>query len=319
MHEINNDQRKYLIDTTQLYEAYRESLRQYRAMRYGLTWKHAKGRDYLFKIVRAGGYGESLGVRSSETEREFAEFKIKKQEMTHLLRAQHARLKHFARINKAMRLARVPLLVSKILRKLDARGAFDDEIMVMGTHCLYAYESMAGVVVDPSITASGDVDLLLNTNKSLSILASKLVNPNGILGILKSIDKTFRPLRPGSFRAINATEFMVDIIAPPSSIATRQSLQIGKDDLCGTEIDELASVSAAPRVFSVAIGEDGLPVPFVVPAPGWFAQHKRIMSESPGRDALKRPRDREQAIVVQQIVDNYLPHYQLGNGHAPMN
>lgn len=65
---LNEQQRLNLIDSSQLYEAYEQARHQSLAHKYGMNWKTARGREYLFRASDATGHGRSLGVRSAETE-----------------------------------------------------------------------------------------------------------------------------------------------------------------------------------------------------------------------------------------------------------
>ncbi|MBP7917878.1 MAG: hypothetical protein KAZ37_01355, partial [Rhodocyclaceae bacterium] len=68
MRPLNEQQRLNLIDSSQLYEAYEQARHQSLSHKYGMNWKTARGREYLFRASDATGHGRSLGVRSAETE-----------------------------------------------------------------------------------------------------------------------------------------------------------------------------------------------------------------------------------------------------------
>jgi len=129
------------------------------------------------------------------------------------------------------------------------------------------------------------------------------VSKLGLLGILKQLDKTFAISADHSFRAVNSKTFMVDLIRPP--VRQRSKLGAGHD-LVATPIEGLQWVAAAPKMTQVAIGEDGLPVRFVVPDPRVFALHKLWLSLQPDRSPLKRKRDFRQGSAVGQIAIEYL-------------
>ena len=44
----------------------------------------------------------------------------------------------------------------------------------MGTHAIFAYESMAAVELKMKLLASGDIDLLFDVRKQVSLLGEKL-------------------------------------------------------------------------------------------------------------------------------------------------
>ena len=67
-HEMTGDQRRILVDATQLHHAYLEVAAKSRGYRGGMHWKKVKGRDYPFRSRDRFGYGKSLGLRSPETE-----------------------------------------------------------------------------------------------------------------------------------------------------------------------------------------------------------------------------------------------------------
>ena len=54
-------------------------------------------------------------------------------------------MKSQAPINRAYRIGRVPKVAAAILRELDAEGLLGVQLLVIGTHSLYAYEAAAGV------------------------------------------------------------------------------------------------------------------------------------------------------------------------------
>jgi hypothetical protein len=77
--QLTNDQRKYVIDTAQIYESYIEAKRHANTYRHGMTWKKARNKEYLFRLSGRTGYGKSLGVRSEASEQMLAEFKQAKE------------------------------------------------------------------------------------------------------------------------------------------------------------------------------------------------------------------------------------------------
>jgi hypothetical protein len=84
---------------------------------------------------------------------------------------------------------------------------------------------------------------------------------------------------------------------------------VGKrSDLRAADIENLDWYLSAPKLRRIIIGEDGFPAPFTVPDPRVFALHKLWLSKQAGRDPLKRPKDREQAFLVAELVVRYMPH-----------
>ena len=61
------------------------------------------------------------------------------------------------RLNKALRVGRVPGIVIKTLNALEA-AVLQDHFVTIGTHSLYAYESACGVRFIPDALATQDRD-----------------------------------------------------------------------------------------------------------------------------------------------------------------
>jgi hypothetical protein len=91
------------------------------------------------------------------------------------------------------------------------RSKARDDFRMVGTHAIYACESMAGIHLRMELLASGDVDLLYDSRKQLSLVARNL-DGNGLLGLLRKVVSSFDILEQESFRAVNRRGLMVDLI-----------------------------------------------------------------------------------------------------------
>ncbi len=246
-----------------------------------------------------------MGRRSPEAERVLAEFLEGKARVQERLAAIQRQLDEQARLNKALRLARVPRVAARILRELDEQnllGAFT----VLGTQAMYAYEAAGGVQFLLELLASGDVDLLYDARRKLTLISNRL-DGGGLLGLLKKADRSFELVRKRGFRAANAGQLMVDLIAAPRSIREAGPIIFSVDDLVASEVPGLQWLINSPKLDAVAVDEDGQPVPFRVPDPRAFALHKTWLSQQPARDPLKKPRDLAQARAVAQLVRELMP------------
>ncbi|HMM54140.1 MAG TPA: GSU2403 family nucleotidyltransferase fold protein [Candidatus Desulfobacillus sp.] len=273
---------------------------------YGMRWKRVRGAEYLFRQRDRRGNGKLLGRRSAETEKtleRFIEGKILAQER---LAGLDAQLAEQARLNKALRLARVPRVVARILRLLEERNLLS-VFSVLGTQALYAYEAGVGVQFLLELPASGDIDLLYDTRWQLTLTSTRL-DGEGLLGLLKKADRSFEPVRKRGFRAANAGQFMVDLILAPRSMRDSEPVTFSEDDLVASEVPGLQWLINAPKLDTVAIDEDGFPAPIRAPDPRAFALHKAWLSRQPERDPVKKPRDLAQARAVVQLVREAMPH-----------
>lgn len=306
MKAFSNQQRLHQVNSEQLYENYRAAQGHWVAYVYGMRWKTIRGREYLFKDRDRRGNGKSLGAKSAETEAVLASFQAGRAVAQERLKLVTEKLREQARLNKALKLNRVPTVIARVLRELDAAGLHDD-FTVIGKQALYGYEASAGVHFILELLASGDVDLLYDARKKLTVVSDKL-SGNGLLGLLKKADRTFECIRENGYRAANAGQFMVDLVVAPRDMHTSEGVTFAKADLVATEVPGLQWLLNSPKLDAVAIDEDGWPVPMRVPDPRAFALHKAWLSAQSSREPLKKPRDLDQARAVAKVVESYLPH-----------
>ncbi len=84
------------------------------------------------------------------------------------------------------------------------------------------------------------------------------------------------------------------------------------------EAGQLQYLAAAPQLSQVVSGPDGGPATMVVPDPRAFALHRLWWSRREDRDAGKRARDLDQALVVASLVLRHLPQYDLSSPELDM-
>ena len=304
--ELDNEQRKYLVDTQAAYRNYREAEQDKRRLRGSMTWKHVAGHDYLARSKQAGRW-KSLGPRSLETEKTYEAFYAQKTAANERYRRLREQIKRRVRYAKANKINRVPKSAASVLRVFEQN---DVPVLVAGTSCLFAYEVMAGVQFDSSLTATEDLDLIFHPQRRLRIMCD--AKPHTILSLLQRADKSFAKARHASFRAINKAGFMVDVITFPLRPLTRNpNLETAPGDLEVVEIEKLDWLASAPVLEIIAIAEDGIGVRMRVPHPACFAMHKWLIAQKPDRSPVKKPRDLSQAAAMVRLIDQYLPQYAL--------
>ena len=187
--DLNGDQRRQLIDAGQLFETLREADLEYRRRFEGsMRWVQRDGAAYLLRKI--GRSERSLGPRTDRTEaahKAFVEGKTAADERRRNLRK---RLEELSPINRAMGLGRIPAIAGRILRSLDREGLLGEQIVVVGTNALFAYEAAAGVRLSSDLVATADIDFLLDARRRLS-LAVHTVREQGLIGLLRKVDRTF--------------------------------------------------------------------------------------------------------------------------------
>jgi len=306
MKPLSNQQRLHQVNTEQLFENYRAALSHAASYQYGMRWKTVRSTEYLFRDKDRHGNGKSLGPRSTDTEAVLAAFTAGRAVAQERLRLITEKVQEQARLNKALRLNRVPRVVARVLRELD-RAGLHDSFTVIGTQALYAYEAAGGTHFLLELLASGDIDLLYDARQKMTVVSDKL-DGEGLLGLLKKADKTFECVRENGYRAANAGQFMVDLVIAPREMEAAERITFSKSDLVATEVPGLQWLLNAPKLDVVAVDEDGWPVPMHVPDPRAFALHKAWLSGLLEREPLKKPRDLEQALSVAKLVIDEMPH-----------
>lgn len=297
--ELSLDQRRQLIDVQQRFEAWRSADRTFReSYKASMTWKRVGGKRYLYRIIDR--YTQKcVGPESPEMEKLKAEYTASRA-------GQRARISRMAKgiaasaaVNRALGLGRVPRTAAAILRSLDGEGLLGSGLFVVGTHALYAYEARSGILFEPELLATRDLDILADVRSRLVLALDDKKRP-GVLGALQRADSSFQ-VQGDPFRAVNAEGYFVDLIRPMAKDeVTSKEYDLG--GLVPAGIDGLQWLVSSPRFEATAIGEDGRPVWMSCIDPRAFALHKYWLSKQPVRDPLKQKRDAIQAAAVAKVA-----------------
>jgi hypothetical protein len=288
--DLNAEKRRQLINTQQVYEGWRAAHRDARHRFAGsMRWVHRNHNGtYLYRKI--GQSEKSLGPRDSKTKAIYDAFCKGRTENKDRLDGLINRLDELAKINQAMGLGRIPSVASRILQHCDENDLLGEQLVVVGTNVLFAYEVLAGLHVESDLVATDDIDLLYDARRHMSFLVTKEIHSKGFIGLLRNVDRSFTPLRPRGFRASNRDGYLVDLA----------------DDLEGAAIFGLGWLINSPKMEAIVIDERGYPVRMAVIDPRAFALHKAWLSSKDDRDALKRKRDFEQAKAAAVIATQYL-------------
>ena len=303
---LDNEQRRAAIDQQQLFTAYREVLQEAQRTRGGLSWQRTGNKDYLVRAL-SRGVKKSLGPRSPDTERTLADFQARKAAIQDKRRHFEERLTRQARVCRALGLGRVPKMAAAILRALADMRLDRKTTTIIGTHALYAYESLAGVHFASDLLTTHDLDVLWDARSRLQCAGR--IPPQGLLAILRKIDHSFDVLRHAPFRAVNRDGFMVDLLQERAPIHKTPMLSFAPEDEFVAVEAPVEWLMASPKVSIIALDERGYPAPFSVPDPRAFVLHKLWISQRPDRDPLKKPRDAAQARAVIALIAQELPQY----------
>ncbi|WP_243368992.1 GSU2403 family nucleotidyltransferase fold protein [Microvirga solisilvae] len=311
--EFNGDQRREKVNSIQRYLSWRDAKERTESYRGSLVWQEVKGERYLVRsYYDASGKRRqrSEGRRNSETERLKAAWDQARQEAMERLKSLREVMARQAAINRAVKLGRVPMTGARIIRAIDDAGLLGNGIRIVGTNAIYAYEAAAGVMVNPDITATLDIDLLLDARMSLRMVLRDEASEPTLINLLRKVDRSFTRTSQ-TFRAVNDEGYLVDLIRPqrdPPWLNEREQIGEAEDELSAVPIHGLSWHESAPPFETVAIDEKGGPVRIIASDPRVFAAHKLWLSRNPDREPTKRRRDAAQAQVVAQMVARYLIH-----------
>ncbi len=305
--ELSNEQIRQMVDSEQAFQSWHETrdefLHGYEGSYKGtMKWKTRESGQYLYRILN--GVEKSLGARSPETEKIKADYTKARNRLRDRLKTQEQKLQHLARINRALRLARVPNIAARILARLDEAGLLGSHLTVVGTNALFAYEAKAGVQIDSDVLATEDVDFLYDARRHLKLVSGD-IKRSGLMGILKEVDDSFVRSKQ-AFRAANKDGYLVDLIRPQDVDELRSKLkgQLGEldDDLIASPIEGLEWLLHAPRFQQVAIAQNGRPVLISTVDPRVYALHKIWVAQNAPLRGAKKRRDLDQARIVASLA-----------------
>lgn len=307
--ELSGEQRRQLIDTQQVYEAWRTAdADRHRRFAGSMRWAERGGTEYLLRKV--GPRETSLGPRNETTEAAYKAFIEGRESNREKLKGLSKRLDELAPVNRAMGLGRLPVMAARIARRCDEKGLLGRRLFVVGTNALFAYEALAGVQIESGLVASGDIDLLYDARQRLSLALEEGFREGGLIGLLQQVDRSFSLPRPRSFRASNKEGYLVDLIRPQGRNVFRNQAPAAltdlPDDMEGAAIFGLDWLINAPKVEAAVLDERGYPARIVAIDPRVFALHKAWMSEREDREPLKAKRDKEQAHAAALIASRYM-------------
>ena len=126
-----------------MFTALEAARREAQEVRGGMIWRELNGKTRLIRVSAAGAH-TSLGELGDETQRLYDRFKARKEPLEARVVALKKQMEMHERLNRALRLGRVPNIVVATLKALQERDLLE-QFTVVGTHALYAYEMACGV------------------------------------------------------------------------------------------------------------------------------------------------------------------------------
>ena len=307
--ELSPSQMRQYIDAETVFLELQRVKREAAEVRGSMFWRTQAGAEYLIRESSGGGQ-KSLGSRAPETEQIYQRFKVRKEQAQSRLAALSDAARNQQRLNKALRVGRVPGIVIKTLNALQAAG-LQDHFMTIGTHSLYAYESACGVRFTPDAMATQDIDLLFDSRKRISFMSRMKKLDSSFIGALQKADSTFRVMADQKQTAINDSGFEVDVIRRTAKDGDPHPFRMSndEDDLWAVQVEGADKILSSERFSQVVVAETGHMAVMNTMNPVTFIALKKMISMSAGRDPRKRLKDALQAELVQQLVQTHMPQY----------
>jgi hypothetical protein len=295
------------IDSSTVFDEFCRA--QQKALPYagGMYWKRQGEYDYLVK-TSPDNKQIRLGKRCEVTESTYTAFHQHKREAEERLKSLKAALQEAQRVNRALKVGRVPTLVIDVLNVIHEAG-LSQHFTVVGTHALYAYETAAGVRITPGALATQDVDLLWDARRRVKFFTNMARLNTSILGILQRADPTFQRRDDQLSTAINNKGFEIDFLRRQAQGDDPHPVQLSADesDLWAVQATNASILTDAPRFEQVVASVTGKMARMVTIDPAVFVNFKRWMAEqTTTRPAAKRRRDVLQAAIVQDLMNEKL-------------
>ncbi|MCR5883477.1 nucleotidyltransferase domain-containing protein [Rhizobacter sp. J219] len=296
------------IDSTTVFTEFRRVQAQARPYAGSMYWKREGAYEYLVKTRPRRRTQERLGARSDQTEQVFADYHSRKLALESRLASLQEALTEAERMNKALKAGRTPNLVVAVLQALEDAG-LSDHFTVVGTHALYAYETAAGVRIVQGALATQDVDLLWDARKRVQFMSDLQHLDASVLSVLKRADRSFERKEGQNETAINARGFEVDFLRRQPVDGDPHPFRFSDDegDLWPVQAIRASVLTTAPRFEHPVIAVNGRMAMMRTISPQVFVEFKRWMGErAPQREEVKRRRDRLQADIVQELLEQKL-------------
>ncbi len=309
-YELNEQQKRQLIDAEMLFSALEQAEAEAIRHRGSMFWREQDGGRYLIALS-AHSRQRSLGPASPETELQYERFTARKAEVEARLKSLREKADECRRMNKALRVGRTPDILIEVLNAMMRYGVAE-HFLVVGTHALFAYETAAGVRFPSDVMATQDADLLFDTARRAAFMEVMKDRKMSFLGILKKVDKTFERGEMDNSIARNASGYEIDLIRrfpPDAEDGSEHPLRLTaeEDDLWPVRASMGQKLLSVPRFEQVVIGINGGMARMRTVHPLDFARIKRELSQNKDRNPLKKAKDLAQAEMVEALVREHLP------------
>ena len=304
---LGDNAARQMIDSSTIFDEYRRVVVLARKFTGGMYWKRQDCYEYLVKTL-PDNRQHRMGGRTPENERLYENFIKNKTAVEWRLRDLKGALVEAERLNKALKVGRVPALAVGVLRAIEAAG-LGEHFTVVGTYALYAYESAVGVRIVQDALATQDVDLLWDARKRVRFMTDIAKLDSSMLKVLQCADRTFMRKEGQNETAITAKGFEVDFLRRQPEGDDPHPFRFSDDegDIWPVQARRASVLTTAPRFEHAVVSATGRMALMRTVAPQAFIDFKRWLAEKAvDRPQPKRRRDKQQAAIVQELLESGL-------------
>lgn len=296
------------IDSEAVFTALDEARNAAKPFAGTLFWRDVKGHQYLVRAVTPDRQ-KSLGAKTPQNADAVDKFAQGKAAAEARMKSLDAELVTQQKINKALRVGRAPSILIDTVNVIKEAG-LEEHFLVIGTHALYAYETAAGVRIPNEALATQDIDLLFDTRKRIKFFSTLKSMDSSFLAVLQRADKTFRLREDQLYTAVNDKGFEVDVVRRMAGQDDPHPLRLSdhEDDFWAVQIETGNKLLGARPFTQTVVSSTGTMARVTTVHPLDFARLKQALGKSPGREAVKAPKDLLQAQIVDDLVREHLPH-----------
>jgi len=280
------------------YDQWVDARRRLAELPVSMYWQSKGGVDYLAVKQLSSDPGTTVGPRSPDTERAYADFRTEKDDLKRRVSSADALINDRAAQYRALRLPVLADRQGELLRALDIEGLLRNDLLVVGTNAFAAYELLCGAKFPVGNEETEDFDLAWcrDSEVSLSATTRALTPPTrrSLFSVLQSVDPSYKlnPRKP--YQAINADGYEVELLAAPS----RAPLPKNEAFAPMVSLVEQEWLLKGRAISLVVATVRRRACPLYVPDPRWMALHKLWLAQKPERSAAKKPKDKRQGEVL---------------------
>ncbi len=300
--EREPDAAAHIAEAQNAFREHKTAVNEIRALGFDFRWeRHADG-EHLHKVSSDGRVLGDLGLRDPKLEGIASAHPARKTAALESRGHWAKELDRMQRLNVAYQVGRLLVTPVKVLDMLWRRGIMD-YYKVIGTYAMYAYEAAAGVVFDEPTMATNDVDLFYTAGTQMKF-AEIVSSQQSMVEILKEVDPTFKRNEEQKESAMNGHGFSIDFLRREEAEKFTDAFSIsGKDgDIFPVKALRSSRFLGSPTFEQPVIAVDGSMTLIRTIDPSTFMEFKEWMSGLENREALKRNRDKLQALAVKQLL-----------------